>query len=164
MPWRVSTIVLIGDGQFAAIIIGVVLNQRINHGAVGGEIGNHVGLSDDDLAVQDVVIGVVATVDDKGEVHHKSRRVALAVGAGIGFIGRHTVVGQKLVVVIAEDDDASAAAFNFTIDINPIKNVVQIMVLICTWINKMSIAYINRNRVGQERPVGVLRVFLAPMQ
>ncbi len=156
MPWRVSTIVLIGDGQFAAIIIGVVLNQRINHGAVGGEIGNHVGLSDDDLAVQDVVIGVVATVDDKGEVHHKSRRVALAVGAGIWFVGRYAVVGQKLVVAYAIDDNASAGAFHIGGDVNPSTYEVQILIL--------HGVRINRNRVGQERPIGVLRVFLAPMQ
>ena len=93
MPWRVSTIILIVDGQFAAVIRGVVLYQRINHGAFGGEIGNHVRRADDELPVEDVVVGIVALVYHKGEVDHQTRRVAMAVGAGIGFVGWHTVKG-----------------------------------------------------------------------
>ena len=130
--------------------------QRINHGAVGGKIGNHVGLADDDLPVEDVVVGVVAAVHHKGEVHHKSRRVALTVGAGIGLVGRYAVVSQKLVVAHAVDDDASAGAFHIGGDVDPSAYEVQVLIL--------HGVRVNRNRVGQERPVGVLRVFLASMQ
>ena len=93
--------------------------QRINHSAVGGEIGNHVRFADDDLSVQDVVVGVVAAVDDKREIHHKSGGVALTVGAGIGLIGWHTVVDQELVFTFAESDKATACAFNGGNEIGP---------------------------------------------
>ena len=110
--YTVSTFVLIGDGQFAAVIRGVVLYQRENHGAFGGEIGNHVGRANNDLPVQDVVVGVVAAVHHKGEIDYESCRVALAVSAGIGFVGRYAVVSQKLCLALAVDDDASAGAFH----------------------------------------------------
>ena len=129
MPWRVSTFVLIGDGQFVAIIGGVVLYQRIDHGAVGGEIGNHVGLADDDLSVEDVVVGVVAAVHHKGEVDHHSRCMALAVGAGIGCIGWHPVKGKELRVALPINDDASAGAFHVRSDVDPSAYCIQIVIL-----------------------------------
>ena len=52
-------------------------------------------------------------VDDEWGVCHHTGGVALAVGAGIGFIGRHTVVGEKLGVAIAVDDNATACAFHW---------------------------------------------------
>lgn len=79
---------LICNRQLAAVISGAVLDQGEYRGAVGGEVGNHVWLADDDLSIQDIVVCVVAMVDDKGEIHNHSRGVALAVGAGIGFVGR----------------------------------------------------------------------------
>ena len=82
--------------------------QWIHCRAIGGETGNHVGFADDDLSIQDVIVSIVAVVDDKGEIHHHSRGVAMAVGAGIGFVGRHAVVGQELRFVHAIDDDATA--------------------------------------------------------
>ncbi len=42
---------LIGDGQLVAIVLGVVLDEREDGGAVRGKIRNHVRLSDDDLSV-----------------------------------------------------------------------------------------------------------------
>lgn len=102
----------IGNDQFATIESGVILNQRINHGAIGGEIGNHVGLADDDLSVQDVVVGIVAMVNHVWEFDHKARGVALAVGAGVGLVRRQAVVGEEFVLALAVDDDASARAFH----------------------------------------------------
>ena len=155
MPWRVSTFVLIGDGQFVAIIRRVVLYQRIDHGAVGGEIGNHVGLADDDLSVEDVVVGVVAAVHHKGEVDHHSRCMALAVGAGIGCIGWHPVKGKELRVALPINDDASAGAFHVRSDVDPSAYRIQIMIL--------HRVRVNRNREGENGPVGILGVFLAPV-
>ena len=156
MPWRVSTIVLIRDGQFATVIIGVVLYQRINHSAVGGEIGNHVGHADNDLTVEDVVIGIVALVHHKGEVDHESCRVAMTVGAGVGFVGRHAVKGQKLGVAHAVNDDTSAGAFHIGGDVNPPTDRIQGLILHRVWI--------NRNRIGENGPIGILRALPAPMQ
>ena len=102
----------VGNDQFITIERGVVLYQRINHSAIGGEIGNHVRFADDDLSVQDVVVGVVAAVDDKREIHHKSGGVALAVGAGIGLVGWYAIIGQKLSVTLSVNDNASAGAFH----------------------------------------------------
>ena len=84
---------LIGDGQLVAIVLGVVLDEREDGGAVRGKIRNHVRLSYDDLPIQDVIVGVVATVDDERKVHHQTCGVALAVGAGIRFVGWESVVG-----------------------------------------------------------------------
>ena len=64
----------------------MVLDEGENRGAVRGKIRNHIRLSDDDLSVQNVIIGVVAAVDDEGEIHHKACRVALVVGASIGLV------------------------------------------------------------------------------
>ena len=91
----------------------MVLDEGENRSAIRGEIRNHVRLSDDDLPVQYVIVGVVATVDDEREVHHQTRGVALAVGAGIWLVGRESVVGQELRFALAVDNDASAGAFHF---------------------------------------------------
>jgi len=69
-------------------------------------------------------------VDDKGEIYHHTRGVALAVGAGIGLIGRHTVVGKKLIVAIAVDDDASAGAFKWWGDIIPTTHKPKVVILV----------------------------------
>lgn len=134
----------------------MVLNQRINHGAVGGEVGNHVRLSDDELPVQDVVVGIIAAIDDEREVHHKTSGIAVAVGAGIGLVGRHAVVSQELGIALPIDDNTSAGAFHLRGDVKPAADEIQIMILIGVGI--------YRNRVRQNRPIGVLRVFLASMQ
>ena len=46
----------------------MILDQIINCRAISGKTGYHVGLADDDLSVQDVIISVVAMVDDKGKL------------------------------------------------------------------------------------------------
>lgn len=91
----------------------MVLDERIHGHALGGEVGNHIGLGDDDLSVQDVVVGVIAVVDYKGEVDYEACRVSFAVGAGIGLVGWQTVVGEEFVLALAIDDDASACALHF---------------------------------------------------
>ena len=92
----------------------MVLDERIHHRALGGEVGNHVKLFvDNDLSVQDVVIGVVAVVDHVWEFDHEACRVALAVSAGIGFIGWQAVVSEEFVLALAVDDDASARTLHF---------------------------------------------------
>ena len=132
----------------------MVLYQRINHSTIGGEIGNHVRLADDQLTVEDVVVGIVAAVDDEREVHHKTGGGAVAVGAGIGFVGWHAVVGQELGFALPIDDDASAGAFHVGGDVKPATDEVQVMILICVWV--------NRNRCRQYWAVGVFRVLFAP--
>ena len=128
---------LIGDGQLAAIVLGVVLDEWEDGGAVRGKIRNHVRLSDDDLPIQDVIVGVVATVDDPSAVYHQSRGVTLAVGAGVRLVGRHAVVGEKLIVAVAEDDEASAGTFNICCDVNPIERVAQRMINFGRWVEIM---------------------------
>ena len=147
-------LVLVGNDQFAPIESSVVLNQWINHSAVSGKIGNHVWFADDELPVQDVVVSVVAAVDNEREVHHKTGGVALTVGTGIGFVGRHAVVGQKLRVALSVYDDASARAFHVGGDVKPAADEVQIMILICVWI--------NRYRCRQHRTIWVFRELFAP--
>ena len=95
------------------IILRMVLDERIHGHPLSGEVRNHIGLGDDDLSVQDVVVGVVAVVDYKGEVDYEACRVALAVSAGIGLVGWQTVVGEEFVLALAIDDDASACALHF---------------------------------------------------
>ena len=97
----------------------MVLDERKDGSTIGGEIRNHIGLADDELSVQDVIISVVAVVDDEGKIHHHSCSVALAVGAGVGFVGWHAVVDKKLVVVVAVHDETSACAFDGGGDILP---------------------------------------------
>ena len=133
----------------------MVLYERVNRCAVGGKAGYFVGLGNDDLSVKDVVIGIVAAVDDEREVYHKTAGDAMAVGAGIGLVGRNAVVGQKLSVALAVDDDAPAGALHVGSDIEPPAHEVQVVVLHGVWI--------NRDRGGENRPVGVFRVVFAPM-
>ncbi len=114
----------------APIELGVILDERENRLAVGGEIRDFVWFGDDDLPIQNVVVSVVAAVDDKREVHHKTGGVALTVGAGIWLIGRQAVVDQKLCVVLAVDDKASAGAFHIGGDIFPAAHKPKIMVLV----------------------------------
>ena len=90
----------------------MVLDEGENCGAFRGKIRNHVRVSDDDLPVQDVVVCVVAAVDDVGEVDHHACSVALTVDAGIRLIGRDAVVSQKFRLALAIDYDASAGAFH----------------------------------------------------
>ena len=104
--------ILVGNDQSVSVESGAVLNQGINHRARGGEIGNHIRLSDDELPIQDVIVGIVATVDDKWKIHHKSGGVALTVGAGIWLVGWYAVIGQKLGVTLSVNDNASAGAFH----------------------------------------------------
>ena len=107
----------------------MVLYQRIHRRAIGGEAGNHVRFTDDNLPIQDIVISVVAVVDDKGEVHNHSSGVAMAVGAGIGVVGRYAVVGQEFRVAHAVDDDATAGAFHVGSDVEPAADEVQFLIL-----------------------------------
>jgi len=131
----------------------VVLYQRIHHGAIGGETWNHVGLADDELSIQNVIIGIVAAVEDKGKFYNHSRGVSLTVGAGVRLVGRHSVVGQKLSVALSVDDDAPAGAFHIGGDIEPAADEVQFLIL--------QRVRINRDGSWQDGPVGVLGRFLA---
>ena len=138
------------------IILGVVLDERIHGYTLCGEVGNHVWLGNDDLSVQDVVVSVVASVNHKGEVDHKARRVALAIGAGVRLVGRQAVVSEKLVVVLAVNDDTSACAFHLGGEVNPTADEVNLLIL-----NRVGI---NRERKRHGWPVGVLRILLAAVQ
>lgn len=133
----------------------MVLYERVNRSAVGGKAGYFVGFGNDDLSVKDVVIGIVAAVDDEREIDHKTAGGAMAVGAGIGLVGRNAVVGQKLRVALTVDDDAPAGALHVGSDIEPPTHEVQVVVL--------HGVRINRDRGGENRPVGVFRVVFAPM-
>ena len=94
-----------------AVVSGVVLDERVNEFIVD-KTWNHVVLFvDDDFTVQDIVVGVVAMVNDKGKLNDQTGGVALAVGAGIGVVRRDAVVGQEFVLRHAIDDDATACAF-----------------------------------------------------
>ena len=93
----------------------MVLDEREHRGAVGREIRNHVGRGNKDLSVQDVVISIVAFVDNPSAVHHQTRGVALAVGAGVGFVGWHTVIGNEFIGIGfrgVKNDDAPTGAFH----------------------------------------------------
>ena len=66
-------------------------------------------------------------VNDKGVVHNHSCGVALAVGAGIGLVGRHPVVGSERIAKVVsigsvENDDATACAFYLGGDVFPATN------------------------------------------
>ena len=134
----------------------MVLYQRIHHRAVGGERRNLVGSGDDDLSIQNVIVCIVATVDHEREVHHQSGGVAVAVGAGVGFVGREAVVGEKLVSALSVDDDASAGTLNFGGDISPSADEIEVVVLLRVGI--------NRDRIRENGPIGVLGVFLATLK
>ena len=108
----------------------MVLYQRIHYCAVSGEAGHHVKVVvDDDLSVQDVVVGVVAMIHPVGELDHEACGVSISIGAGVRFVGRDTVVGQKLRVALPIDNDASAGAFNVGGDIEPAADEVQLLIL-----------------------------------
>ena len=108
----------------------MVLDQGIDRGAIDGEVGHHVEVfADDDLSVEDIVVGVVAMVDHVGELDHQACGVALAVSAGVGVVGREAVVGQKLIVAQFVDDDAAAGAFNVGCQVEPAADEVQFLVL-----------------------------------
>ena len=114
----------------------MVLDQRIDRGAVSGEVGHHVEIfADDDLPVEDVVVGVVAMVDHIGELDHQSCGVALAVGAGVGVVGWDAVVGQEFVVVEPVYDDAAAGALDIGCQVEPSADEIQLLVLQCVGIN-----------------------------
>ena len=94
-----------------SVVLRVVLDERVNHLLIGFENGNHVG-ADDDLTIQNVVVGIVAAIHHEGKVDHKACGVALAVGAGVRCVGWQAVVSEKLVLALAVDDDATACAFH----------------------------------------------------
>ena len=133
----------------------MVLYERVNRSAVGGKTGYFVRFGNDDLSVKDVVIGIVAAVDNEREVYHKTGSIAMAVGAGIGLVGRNAVVGQKLRVALTVDDDAPTGALHVGSDIEPPAHKVQVVIL--------HGVRINRDRGWENRPVGVFRVVFAPM-
>ncbi len=151
-----AIISLIIDGELLPVVLRVVLDERINHVGIGLENGNHVGFGDDDLPVQDVVVGVVAAVDDKGEVDHEARGIALAVGAGIGKVGRQAVVGEEFVLALAVNDDASARAFHLRGKVDPTADSVQLVIL-----HRVGI---NREAKRRGRPIGVFGIFLTAVQ
>ena len=97
----------------------MVLDERKNRGAVGGEIRYHVGLADEDLSVQDVIVCIVAVVDDERGVHHQACSVALAVGAGVRLVGWQSVVDEKLVVAVSVDDESAAGTFQRRYEVCP---------------------------------------------
>lgn len=134
----------------------MVLDKRVDWNALGGEVGNHVGLGDDDLSVQDIVVGVVAMVDHKGEIDHESGGVPLAIGAGVRLVGGQTVVGQKFVLTLAEDDDSPTGAFHFRGKINPSTGKVNLLIL--------KQVRVDGERERRSGPVGVFRILLAALQ
>lgn len=144
---------LIGDDKLMAIVNRAVLDERIDGRAIGGEIGNLVGLSHDELSIQDVVISVVALVDHERKFDHHARGVAVAVGAGIGLVGRDTVESEKIDVVHAVYDDAAAGALHVGGKIEPATGEVQLLVL-----KRVGIDGDGR---AQKGPVGVLWILLA---
>lgn len=148
---------LIGDDQFAAVVHGMVLDQGKDGGAVDGEIGHHIEVfADDDLSVEDIVVGIIAMVDYIRELDHQTRGVALAVGASVGVVGREAVVGQKLIVAQFVDDDAAAGAFNVGCQVEPAADEVQFLVLQGVGID---------GDVGrQDRPIGVLGEGMASLE
>ena len=130
----------------------MVLYQGIHHRAIGGEIRNLIWSGNDDLPIQNIIIGVVASVDHKGEVHHQTGRVAVAVGAGIGLVGRKAVVGKKLVGALSVYYDASTGDLDFRGDVKPITYKIEVVILLCVGI--------NRDGIGENGSVGVLGVFM----
>lgn len=107
----------------------MILDERVDGYALSGEVGNHIRLSHYDLSIQDVVIGVVAMVDHKREVHHEACGVTLAIGTGVGFVRGQSVVGKEFVLALPVDDDASTRAFHFGSDVNPSADEVNILIL-----------------------------------
>ena len=69
-----------------SVELRVILNERVNHLLIGLEYGNLVRFGDENLPVQDIVIGIVAAVHHEGKVDHKACGVAVAVGACIGVV------------------------------------------------------------------------------
>ena len=134
----------------------MVLDEWENRGAVRGKIWNHIWLSDDDLPIQYVIVGVVAMVDDERKVYHETCGVALAVDTSIWLVGRETIVSQELGLVLSVDDNASASTLNVGGDIGPTADEVQIIVLVGVWVNCNWIRQYWQNRV--------LGVFLAAVQ
>ena len=114
-----------------------------------------VRLGHDDLSVEDVVIGVVAAVDDEGEVDDKSSGIAVTVGAGIGLVGWHTVVCQEFGIALTVDNQASAVALHVGGDVEPSANEIEALIL--------GVVQIQRYGIRQDRPVGVLGIVSAPV-
>ena len=149
--------ILVGNDQFVSVESGAVLNQGIDHRAIGGKVWDHVGLSNNELPVKDIVIGIIAMIDNKHTfLNHKSCSVALAVCASIRKVGWNTVISQKLRFALPIDDDASTGTFHIGSDVEPVANKVQIIILISV--------RIYRYWCKQYRPIRVLRIFLASMQ
>ena len=156
VPRRVSTFVLIGDGQFAPFVCRVVLYQRVHYRACGGEIGNLIGFSNNKLSVQDIVIGIIASVDDKREIHHQSCCVALTVGTRIRFVGRDAVIGQKFCFSLAIYDKTAAGALNVWCNIKPTTDEIKFLIL--------HGVRVDGNAEREQRLIGVLRIFFAAIQ
>ena len=114
----------------------MVLDKRVNCSCISGEKRLHVWLCNNDLSVQDVVVGVVTMVHHKRKIDHEACGIAVAVGAGIGFVRWQAVVSQKLVFALAIDDDTSAGAFHFGGDINPSAYIVNRLILKGVWVNR----------------------------
>ena len=123
-------LVSIVNGEFVPVVLRVVLDEWIHDCAFSREVGNHVKrFVDNDLSVQDVVVGIVAAVNHIGEVDHEACRVALAVGAGVRLVGGEAVVGEEFILTLAVNDDTSASALHFRRDVNPTTNEVNLLIL-----------------------------------
>ncbi len=142
-------------GQLAPVVSGVILYERI--GIFGGERGYHSKfLTNNQLPIQDVVVGVVAIVHDKREIHHKALGVALAVGASVRIVGRKAVVGEKLGLALAIDDDASACAFHLRAQVDPATDHIKLLIL--------ERVRVDGEAEGRRRPVWVFRIAVAAVQ
>lgn len=64
----------------------------------------------EEVAVDDVVLDVVAVVHHKGEIDDQSGAFFLAVAAGVRLVGRQTVIRPELGLREAIHDEASAGA------------------------------------------------------
>lgn len=140
------------NGQFVSVVGCVILNERIDGDTSGREIRNHVKLFiDNDLSIQNVVICIVATVHDVGEIHHHACGVALAVGASVRLVGRQAIVGQKLVFALTVDDDASAGAFHFRSKVDPSACHIKCLILDGVWVNREA-----KRSLGPVRVLGIV--------
>ena len=67
-------------------------------------------LSLEDVTINNIVFDVVAIVQHKRQINDQSGAVAIAVAAGIGVIGRQTVISPEFVLIQPVNNDAATGA------------------------------------------------------
>ena len=102
------------------------------------------------VAIDDVVLDVVAVIDHEGEIDYQTGAFALAVAAGIRLVGRQAVIDPELGLVEPIHDQSPARGEIFWSEVHIATHETQIVVLQVVEVDAEIIDGVGRIRVDQR--------------